>query len=296
MKPLTRRELLAGAAAYAADSPAAGRTRPIICLFSKHLPKLHYTELGGILKHLGFEGCDLSVRKGGHVEPEMAPVDLVRAIECIRGEGVEVPMITTGLLSASDPHARNVLGLAGREYMKVPLFKPGYWHYGNAPVEEKLAQVKRDFAGLVALGRAFGIAAGFHNHWGDYVGHSVWDIRELLRDLDPRWAGYYFDPCHATVEGGFGGWKVALRLALPRIKMLSVEDFVWEKSGGKWRPVSCPLGQGIVDWPTVFSALAGAGFTGPLSLHIEYRPADEIAAIKGDLAWLERQVAAAWGS
>lgn len=296
MKTLTRRQLLAGAAAAAAEGAAQEPARPAICLFSKHLQKLHYTELGGVLKHLGFDGCDLTVRKGGHVEPEQAPVDLVRAVECIRAEGVEVPMITTDLTSASDPRARNVLGLAGRQYMKVPLFKPGYWRYQGAPVEEKLAEVRRDFAGLAALGRACGMAAGFHNHSGDYVGQSAWEIREVLRDLDPRWAGYYFDPCHATIEGGRGGWEVALRLALPRIKMVALKDFYWEKAGGAWRATQCPIGEGMVDWPAVFSALGKARFTGPLSLHIEYGPADELAAIARDLAWVKRQVAAAWQS
>ncbi len=296
MRTLSRRELLVGAAATGAPGAARGRTRPMICLFSKHLQKLHYTELGGVLKHMGFEGCDLTVRKGGHVLPEMAPVDLVRAIECIRGEGVEVPMITTDLVAANSPYARNVLGLAGRQYMGVPYFKPGYWRYGRAPVEETLAAARRDFAGLAALGGACGIAAGFHNHSGNYVGQSAWEVREVLRGLDPRWAGYYFDPCHAAIEGGAGGWRVALRLALPRIKMVAVKDFYWEKAGGQWKASFCPAGEGMVEWPAVFSALAGAGFTGPLSLRIEYRPGDELAAIARDLAWLEKQVSAAWGS
>ena len=287
MSAMSRRELLAGAAGAAAlraerQAAAAPRTRPMICLFSKHLQQLHYTELGGVLQHMGFEGCDLTVRKGGHVEPAMAPVDLVRAVESIRGEGVEVPMITTDLVSARDPHATNVLGLAGRQYMGVPLFKPGYYEYGGTPVEDRLLEVRRDFAGLVSLGRAQGMACGFHNHSGDRVGQSVWEIREVIRDLDARWAGYYFDPSHATVEGGLGGWSVALRLALPRVKMVAMKDFYWEKSGGRWTARQCPMGEGMVAWPKVFAALAGARFTGPLSLHIEYGPSDLAGAIARD--------------
>ena len=299
MGGLTRRTLLgaAGAAALRAQELPAlpARTRPMICLFSKHLARIEYTELGGIIKQLGFEGCDLTVRKGGHVLPEMAPVDMVRAVECIRGEGVEVPMITTDFTSAADPHARNVLGLAGRQYMGIPYFKPGYYRYGSAPIEHRLVAVKRDLNGLVALGRAYGIAAGFHNHSGDYVGEAVWDIRELIGDMDPRWIGYYFDPCHATAEGGNGGWLVSLRLALPRLKMLAMKDFYWEKSGGKWTRRMCPMGEGMVEWPQIFAALAKAKFTGPMSLHLEYNPKDELAAITRDLEWVEKQVDAAWG-
>ncbi len=143
---MTRRGWMAGLAGAAA-LPGAEAARPMVCLFSKHLVKLHYSELGGVLSAMGFEGCDLAVRQGGHVLPEKAPADLVRAIESLRGEGIEVPMITTDLTSAADPYARNVLGLAG-QYMKVPYFKPGYWRYDGAPVEQKLAQVLRELADL----------------------------------------------------------------------------------------------------------------------------------------------------
>jgi L-ribulose-5-phosphate 3-epimerase len=301
MSKPTRRQLLAAGLASAAasgraqDEPAP-RKRPMICLFSKHLQKLHYTELGPVLKHLGFEGCDLTVRKGGHVLPENSPVDFTRAIECIRAEGVEVPMITTDFVSAKDRYAYNVLGLAGREYMGVKYFKPGYWRYGDAPVEGRIEEARHGFASLVSLGRTCGIEAGFHNHSGDYVGQSAWEVREVMRGLDPRWAGYYFDPSHATVEGGLGGWRVALKLALPQVKMVAMKDFYWEKSGGRWRPRQCPIGEGMVDWPAVFQALAAAKFTGPLSLHVEYNPPDELAAFRRDLAWVEKQVAAAWGA
>lgn len=288
----TRRELIAGmaAAALRAAQPAP---RPMVCLHSQILIKLEYTELGGIVKQLGFEGIDLTIREGGHVLPRMAPVDVVRAIESLRGEDLEVPMITTGFHSAMDPWARNVLGLAGP--MEVKLFAPGLYPYGNgASVEARLGEVRRDFAGLVALGRAYGMAAGFPNPGGLEVGEAVWDIREILAPLDPRWAGYYFDPGYATANGGAGGWKIALRLALPRLKMVSLRDFVWEKKGTGWRMRLCPLGEGMVEWPEVFRMLAEARFTGPLSLHIDYNPADELAAIRHDLSFVNRHMDAAW--
>ena len=307
MKQLSRRDFARGAglAAGAAGSlaaqqgprplPEGPRSTPMICLFSKHLAKLQYAELGPVLKGLGFEGCDLTVRPQGHVLPERVAADLVRAIEGIRGEGVDVPMITTALTGGGDPTARPIIALAGR--MSVPYFKVGYWHYEpNESIDAKLALVRRDFAALVSLGRAYGIAAGFHNHSGNYVGEAVWDTREILAGLDPKWAGYYFDPCHATAEGGVGGWQVSMRMALPRIKMVALKDFYWAKEGGKWRMTMCPIGEGMVDWSAVFHMLAAAKFTGPLSLHLEYNPQDELNAIAKDLAFVKKQVAAAYGN
>jgi hypothetical protein len=45
----------------------------------------------------------------------------------------------------------------------------------------------------------------------------------------------------------------------------------------------------------VFAGFASAGFTGPISLHVEYEPADELAAIAKDLEFMKRQVREAYG-
>ncbi len=282
---------LAAAALPFAARAASGR--PPLCLFSKHLPKLNYAELASTIKQIGFEGVDLTVRPGGHVLPERAAEDLPRAVEAIRAEGLSVPMITTGLVKAADPAARPTLSSAAS--LGIGLFKPGYWQYrASDNVEERVAEVRKDAAGLVALAKEYGIAAGFHNHSGDYVGEAVWDARAIIGDMDPRWIGYYFDPCHATAEGGLGGWSIALRMVLPRLKMVALKDFYWERAGGKWNMKMCPLGEGMVDWTRVFSMLAAGRFVGPLSLHVEYEPADMPAAIARDYAFAKKQIAAAY--
>jgi sugar phosphate isomerase/epimerase len=266
----------------------------MLCLFSKYLQKLEYPELGGIIRQLGFEGCDLTVRPGGHVEPDKVQVDMLRAIESLRGDGVEVGMLTTDITSAQPFASRAILAISGRS--GVPYFTPGFWSYGPVEnIEQRLSDVRQQLGQVVMLGRAYGMATGVHNESGDHVGQATWDTWAMLNGLEPRWAGYYFDPCHATAEGGVSGWNIALRLALPRLKMLAVKDFYWEKTAGKWTMRMCPLGQGMVDWPKVFSTLAAAKFTGPVSLHCEYKPDDILTAIAADFAFLKKQVEGAYG-
>lgn len=270
----------------------AAPARPTLCIFSKHLAKLDYEQLGKVAKELGFEGVDLTVRPGGHVLPERVVEDLPRACQAIRAYGLEVPMITTSLLRADEPTAGTTLATAAR--LKIAKFKSGYWRYGAADPEKKIAEVKAATQGLVHLAAQHGVELGFHNHSGDYVGSALWDVREILAGLDPRWAGFYFDPAHATVEGGLFSWQVNLRLASKRLKMVAVKDFFWEKVGGKWRITWCPLGEGMVNWAGVFQTLAQARFTGPISLHIEYEARDELAAIARDLDFLRSQVKKAY--
>ena len=301
---LTRRQLLAaaagaGCAAAQAQFKAGGskpRTKPPVCLYSKQLAKVEYEELGKVLRDLGFDGCDLSVEAGGHVLPEHAQADLVSAVEAVTGVGIDVPMITTAITSPADPHVQMVLALAG--FMGVPLFRPGVWKYnGTSEIEARLAEVQRDIAGLAAIGRPDGMAMGVRNVAGDNVGGAIWDTNLIIRGMDPQWVGYGFDPGSATAAGGVDGWWVALRLALPRLKMVALNDFNWTKdTGGAWKATPCPLGEGMVDWSGFFATLARAKFTGPLSIEMAYRPAKELEAIRRDLEFVRKQVAAAYGN
>jgi sugar phosphate isomerase/epimerase len=287
--PVTRRELFAAAALWQAKP-----TAPQLCVFSKHLADLNYGQLGKTSRELGFHGVDLTVRAKGHVLPERAAEDLPRAVETVRSHGVAVPMITTELLSAANPTARPIISTAGR--LKIPYLKPGYYRYGKDDPEQRVVEVRRDLQTLLELGKEHNVQIGFHNHSGDYVGMAVWDTREIIRDMDPRWVGYYFDPGHSVVEGGSTGWQVALKLVAPRLKMVALKDFYWAKQDGRWRIRWCPMGEGMVDWPRVFAAFAAARFTGPMSLHVEYNPKDELAAIAQDLTFIKKQVAAAYGA
>src|SRR5260370_42490563 len=98
-------------------------------------------------------------------------------------------------------------------------------------------------AQLAALSHEFGMTAGFHNHSGNYVGASAtWDVREILAGIDPRDAGYYFDVCHATAEGGVYGGPLALRLGGPGLKMGGVKGF----RGAENKRDMWPGGRGVV--------------------------------------------------
>ena len=264
-----RRNFIKSASAFAAASmlPKATAFNGAICLFSKHLPSMDWARMARAVKKLGFGGIDLTVRPGGHVQPERAPEDLPKAVAAIRAEGLSAPMITTALTSAHDPTAKPILSTAGK--LSIPFFKPGYYKYSFADVRGELQKAMNDFRSLTEVGKQSGVQCGFHNHEG-YVGAQIWDVAQTIDQLDPKWVGYYFDIRHSVAEGGVAGWKMALNLAAPRIKMIAVKDSYWEKTSKGWRQVNCPLGQGMVDWKAYFKALREANFQGPISLHLEY--------------------------
>jgi sugar phosphate isomerase/epimerase len=278
----------------AGNGPKA-RTTPSVCLYSQTVIKIPYDELGPVLRGMGVDGCDLTVMPGGHVPPENAGLDLMRAIEAVTGVGLDVPVITTAYTSLADPTLRSVAAIAGE--MGIPLFRAGVWKYPPAgDIEARLAEVQRDIAGMASLARAVNVAVALRNVAGETVGASVWDTHMMIRGMDARTVGFAYDAGEAVAEGGGGGWETALRLALARIKMVVARDFVWGKdSGGMWKRTPCPLGEGMVEWGRLFEALARVRFTGPISLPVDYGPKDEISAIRRDVEFIRKHVAAAYG-
>jgi L-ribulose-5-phosphate 3-epimerase len=247
---------------------ASAREASPFCLFSKHLPELNWSDLARAVTDAGFDGVDLTVRAQGHVLPERAAEDLPRALEAIAAQGLKVPMITTELTSASSPFARPILQAAAKGGVRY--FKTGYWRYSASPdVRAQVAAAGDALQGLAGLAREIGIEMGFHNH-AAYIGAALWDIAPAIDRLDPRAAGYYFDPRHAVAEGGAGAWKTATNLVLPRLKMLALKDCFWSKTPKGWVVENCPLGDGMVDWAWASKTIRGSGFSGPISLHLEY--------------------------
>ena len=274
----------------AASTARAANPMPVLCFFSKHLQDLKYDQLGKALHVAGFGGVDLTVRPGGHVLPERVAEDLPRAFEAIRAHGIQVPMISTGLVSASDPAARPTLKAAAR--LGIPFFKLGYYKWGK-DIAGTLAEVKSSLQGLVELAKEYGVTAGLHNHVG-YVGQAIWDVQPILAEMDPKRVGYYYDFDHAVVVGARDSWQVTLRVASPRLKMVATKDFNWVKSASGWQAEACPLGQGAVNWDKAFASLAELRFSGPISIHQEYKATDRLAAARRDLEFVRRHLAAAY--
>ena len=271
-----------------------------VAIFSKHLQFLQGAELAHAAAEIGFDGIDITVRFGGHVEPARVAEDLPPLVAIIRRQGLAVPMVTTDIVDAASPHARNVLKTLAD--LDIRYYRWGGFKYTSGqPLAAQIAAFHKRSAELAALNAEYKVCAMYHTHSGvDLVGAPVWDIFEILKSLDPTVIGINYDIGHATVEGGLGGWIDSFRIAQPYIRGIAVKDFLWQKESTDYQPTWVPLGQGMVRFPTFFSLLAQTSFDGPLQLHFEYPlagadagkrqltgdPAQVFSAMKRDLRQL----------
>lgn len=240
---------------------------PYICIFSKHLQWLGYEEMAAFAREIGFTGIDLTVREGGHVEPENASGVLPEAVRQIRDAGMEVPMITTEITDPDDAVTWKILETAGK--LEIPIYRPGWFRYrDHSRVAEQLKMAAGQLRKLQEVNRSANISASYQNHSGSYIGSSGWDLLRIIEGLDPRWIGVQFDIRHAMVEGP-ESWPFVLEMLAPYINSLDIKDYIWNASDGvALRNV--PLGKGLVPFPSYLNRLKELGIHGDFSMHFEY--------------------------
>lgn len=267
---MTRRSFAASLAAAAA---AKSETKPDalkLVIFSKHLQWAKWDEMAATAAGIGFDGVDLTVRKGGHVEPERVADDLPRAFEAVRKAGLAMPMITAGIVDTSSPHAEAILQTASK--LGVRYYRWGGFKYDDSkPIPAQLNALRPRVKALADMNRHYDIAAMYHTHSGMEVGAAIWDLWTVLRDIDPKYAGINYDVAHATAEGGYGGWIRSTQLTAPLMRGVALKDFRWGRnSKGAWAVEWCPPGEGMVQFAKFLALLKAAGFSGPVQAHYEY--------------------------
>lgn len=252
-----------------------------ISLFTKHLVGLEFEALAEAVVKTGVDGVDAPVRKGGHVEPERVEEDLPRLAEVLRGHGVPMNLITSGINAVEvGQHTEKVLRTA--KALGVTHFRMNYFRYDlKKPILPQLDEWRPKIRDLVALSKEIGIVPVYQNHSGaGYFGAPIWDVYEVLRGYEVGEFGLAFDILHAMVEGG-KSWPLELALVREHIGVAYFKNFVFKD--GKF--VNCGLGEGLANEEFV-RLLKGYGWSGPLSLHVEYLE----GSVK-DAGYLERAIA-----
>ena len=278
---------MAPLACLAAPTKASKKPKNKFCAFIKFIQQLPYKELAETVADLGFDGIEATVRDGGHVLPERVEEDLPKLVEALKACDLEVTVMASSVNSLNQPLTKKVLRTASS--LGIKRYRLAYYRYDlKRPIIPQLDALKPVLRDLVSFHRELGLQGLYQNHAGaTSVGAPIWDLRYLMQAYSPEDLGIAFDIRHATVEGGLA-WPLHFRLAKPHLGAIYVKDFRWQEDR---KPKNVPLGTGRID-PKFFAQARAAGFSGPLSLHVEYLPeaglAPNVAALKTDLATLRK--------
>lgn len=274
----------------AADAPAKAKY-PIIA-FSKPFQQLNPVETAEFVAEVGWDGIECPVRPKGQIEPEKAADELPKFAEAMRKQKQDIYILTTAITSMKTPHTETVLRTASK--LGIKRIRLGFWKYpkDKSPADY-LKEVAPDLKDIADACKSLGLQAGFQNHSGrDYVGAPIWDVFNMIKDLDPKTIGMCFDIGHATIEGGLS-WPIEAKLIEPYYTAVFVKDFYWKKDEKGWKMTWCNLGDGMVN-KSFFDTLKKSNYAGPISQHHEYEMGDRkqmIAHMQKDLKVLKSWLA-----
>lgn len=274
-QPTNRRKFLqvsSGAAVAASlggvqvTTAADTRTFPWeVCTFTKPLQLLTFTEMSDAISEIGFSGIEAPVRPKGHVLPERVEEDLPRMVDALQKNKLSLTLLTSGINEVSkEQHTEKVLRTAAK--FGVKRFRMAYYKYDlKKPISPQIDEFRPRLKDLVALSKELGIKPIYQNHSGrNYFGGPIWDLAAVLDEFDPKDVGVAFDIGHATVEGA-KAWPLNFARIRSHIDMLYVKEPGWKDNKLQWGPV----GSGSVD-KAFYDVLKQSGFSGPISLHVEY--------------------------
>ena len=239
-----------------------------VYIFSKHLQFLNYKDLAEAAAEMGFDGIDLAVRPGGHVEPEKVEEDLPKAVEAMKKAGLSPSHMTTAVNDANNATDKKLLTTAARLGFKF--YRMNWYNYPeNKSMPDALKELAVNVNGLGQFNSQLGLTGYYQNHAGLNVGSVIWEIYELIKDADKEHIGVQYDIRHAVLEGA-ESWQKGFKMMAPRIKNISLKDFRWQQKNGKWMVEDVPIGQGMIDFASYFKMLKQAGISVPVSMHVEY--------------------------
>lgn len=243
--------------------------------FTKSFQTWPIPEVCHRFKEIGLDGLDLTVRPGGHIEPENVAVELPLAAQAALEAGTNILQLTTGITDAT-PEAETLLATASK--LGITHFKLGYYRY--KPFGTLVAQIdetKDRIGGVAELAKKYGMIPCVHIHSGPYIPSHGTLLYEVLRDFPPAEVGAYADTLHMVLEGGEAGWLQGLDLLAPWLKLVAVKNFAWEKlerdkyGQQQWGHKVVPIADGVSPLPKYVGALKQAGFDGIFSMHSEYK-------------------------
>ena len=244
---------------------AAEKFSPPIVVFSKvyQTLSLSFDEAAAVTAEAGLDGVDAPLRPGGEILPERATEELPRYVETMHERKLQLPLLTTAIITTSSPHTEDILRTAKK--LRIQHYRLGFiQREGDAA--QQVAEFKAQLKDLAAMNKEIGIGALVQNHspagHGNYLGGDLTDLREIVSDFDPAQIGVAFDIGHAIIVHK-EEWRPHFEALKSHIKVAYVKD---ASMTGRW----VPFGEGDVGRLGYFKLLKEMGYNAPISMHIEF--------------------------
>ena len=254
-KNISRRGFVQAAAALAAGATLAGSPARAVSLGGRVKKAVGYGMIGEklsvvdkfkMLKDLGIDGVEISIRDGGE------RADMLKAIEAT---GIPVHSVVNGstdrLNKAVDLAkylgATSVLAVAGRVNENVPYAKN--YETTQAQIREAIPHAEKNEVPLLV-----------ENVWNNFL-LSPLEMARYVDELDSPWVAAYFDVGNVARFGWPAHWIPVLG---KRIRRVHIKAYSRKKQmdEGPWKGFQVEMGDDEIDWAAVRKELVAIDYRG----------------------------------
>lgn len=253
----------------AAPAPASPRRKrsaadfPIAGLEKHFFEKMTPEHTARSFADIGID-IELTVRPDGHIKPENAATELPVMAAAFAKHQRRILIVASSFVRPDEPHIESTLRAAKALGIKYYRHR-GFRYRDGIPLKQQIASFRSQAREFAAMNKQIGIQALYQNHAGPaHVGAAIWDLDQVLDDIDPAHFGVALDARHLMVELG-RAWPTGIRLIAPRVGSLFVKSFRWDRD----RTIETPLSEGIVT-SEVVNQIVGERTALPVCLHVEY--------------------------
>ncbi len=258
----------------------------------------------------GYSAVGLTVRNGGHVQPENAATHLPPMLRGIRSTGCLCNHIgATDINPPVDPAdttwidtqlVHEVVAVAAHN--GIERYRSGNRSFTNNifgdAMEAQLDVLRANYLRLARINRHYGLNALYHTQTS--IGVTVWEFLRVLQGSlqdcdDGKWGrdrhrdGHRFDDGdddpispflvgvnfaigHVGREMPIAGWQTALRFAMPHVRGLALHGPQINRNAttGQLQNITVPAAQSHINFTTLFSLLRQGGYNGASEAQIEH--------------------------
>jgi sugar phosphate isomerase/epimerase len=248
----------------------AGQSRKVeswpIVVFEKPIQTLDYDRMGEELAKMGVQGIEATIRRGGHIEPKDAEIEVPKMVKSLEKNGQKALIATCNVDSASADNADFLRILKANGIVR---YRMDYFRYDLT--KDLLPQVVENTMKLKeieAMNREIGVQALYQIHAGaKYAGSLAWDAAMMFKNVDPAHAAIAFDLRHVKAGSGLS-FPTAIAAMGKHVRSIFVKDASW--SGKRTASLkNVPLDTGIVN-KKAFDEVSNGHSSMPLSLHMEW--------------------------
>jgi hypothetical protein len=248
-------------------------------------------KVGEACQIAGYAAVDLTVRSGGHVDPDDVASHLPLMLNGIRSTGCICDHIGANFAPPTDPlntawiasqDVHQILSVAGANGIKRYRFNnAGGASFPNNTFGPQMTAVldglRLNHRRLAAINFQYGVGGVAHTH-GSNVGTTVEPYVYSMQGIDPNLLGINLAIGHVATSMPGSAWQIAMRRAMPYIKNVCPEDLratVNATTGALGISRAQPpgpngTGNGVIAWNTFYSLLRLGGYSGASEAQIEY--------------------------